>query len=465
MNQAKRRKTTGGRPNKIIVSILSLLIVASIAIGTVTIAKLVENMQQNDGNVSLNTNTSSSAPSKKDKVYTATLAATGDLLIHEMVFKSAKQSDGSYNFDSMFSLFNKYVSEVDYAVANLETTLAGTELGYNYSGYPCFNSPDAIAKSAKDAGFDMLLTANNHSYDTREKGMLRTVETIDNIGLDRLGTHKDTKEKRYVVKKINNINIGMLCYTYETDGSKDTVALNGIKMSDTAEELVNAFSYNELDTFYNNVQSDISSMKKDGAEAIVLFIHWGDEYKIIENKKQQTIAQKMCDLGVDVIIGGHPHVIQPVDLLTSTTDQNHKTVCLYSMGNTLSNMPGSWGGLAKGYAQDGVLFKITFEKVNNGKVTIKNADILPIYNNITGSKDNSKFKIIPLDKSLADWKSAFNISDDEVKMCTNSYDRTMATVKEGLDKVNAHFSPTEDTTNDNTSNQQQTKLLQNDIIA
>ncbi len=442
------KKVKMGRPNRLLVALLSLFIVAAIASGTVFITEywgsIKSTIFSSQGTTSKvggdSTQSSGNGEIKDNKTYTATVAATGDLLIHESVFKAAKQSDGTYNFDSMFQHISSYISKADYAVANLETTLAGTELGYSYSGYPCFNTPDALVDSVKKSGFDMLLTANNHSYDTRYKGMLRTLEVIDQSGLDRLGINKDTTEKKYVVKEINNIKIGMVCYTYETDTSKDAVALNGIPLSDDATKLVNAFSYSELDTFYQNMEKHIADMKNDGAEAIMLFIHWGDEYHTEENKTQQTIAQKMCDLGVDVIVGGHPHMVQPVDLISSTVDQNHKTVCLYSMGDTLCNIPNSKNGKEPGYCLDGVLFNVTFEK-KNGVVSVKSADILPLYCNIyySNSKGMNDYEIIPLDENVDNWQATFNLSDTTLAECKRSIERTTEIVKEGLEKVNKYL--------------------------
>mgnify|MGYP002513105464 CR=1 FL=1 len=128
----------------------------------------------------------------------------------------------------------------------------------------------------------------------------------------------------------------MICYTYETDTDPDEVALNGISVSNDAEKLINAFSYAELDTFYENIKGQFEAMKSDGAEALVLFIHWGDEYKRIPSEFQTKLAQKLCDSGVDIIIGSHPHVVQPVDMITST-DKNNKTLVIYSLGNFISN--------------------------------------------------------------------------------------------------------------------------------
>ncbi len=375
------------------------------------------------------------------RVATATVAVTGDLLMHEPIITNAKFTEG-YNFDSIYTYFKEYASKADYAVANLETTLRGTEDGYSYSGYPQFNCPDEIIDATKDAGFDMLLTANNHSYDTRLKGMLRTLEVVDEKGLDRLGIVKDETEKRYRVVDVNGVKIGMLCYTYETDNDEGDVALNGIPLSDEAKGLVNAFSYGELDTFYAKAEEQIAAMKQEGAECTVLYIHWGEEYQTTENKNQNTIAQKMCDLGFDVIVGGHPHVVQPVELLTSSVDEAHKTVCIYSVGNAVSNQRRERMNLKTGHTEDGVLFSVTFSKYSDGTVRLEGCDLLPTWVNMFNSKalDGKKvYQIIPLDTAKEDWFAAFDLRETSESNARASYERTQKIVGEGMTAVKEYL--------------------------
>ncbi len=427
----------------VLTAVVSIIIVVAVAVLSVAVIQYFENVSPNN----TNSNVTSSVVSKVDepkpivKVSTATVAATGDLLMHSPIFNNALLDDGKYNFDDIFTYFSKYVSNVDYAVANLETTLRGNQDGYKYSGYPQFNCPDSIVDATKTAGFDMLLTANNHAYDTRLKGMMRTLEVVDNKGLDRLGVVKEASEKRYIVKEINNINIGMLCYTYETDDDIDEVSLNGIPLSGDAKGLVNTFNYKELDALYSTLSQQLIQMKLDGAEAIVLFIHWGDEYQITENKQQNEIAQKLCNLGIDVIAGGHPHVVQPVELLTSEEDATHKTVCIYSLGNAVSNQRKERMNLKTGHTEDGVLFSVTFAKYSDGTVVMEKADLLPTWVNMFTRKATGKkiYQIIPLDSSIEDWKTEFDLTDASEDNAKKSYERTMKIVSEGLIQVNDYL--------------------------
>lgn len=364
----------------------------------------------------------------------ATICATGDLLMHQTVMDAYK-FNSYYNFDGMFKYISQKVSSADYAVANLETTLRGENDGYSFSGYPAFNCPDEIVDSAKKAGFDMLLTANNHSFDTGYKGMVRTVQVVNEKGLDTLGIVDDVSKKNYIVKDINGIKVGMICYTYETENKRGKVALNGIPLGNQSAELVNTFSYGELDSFFKKIEGQMESMVNDGAEALVLFIHWGEEYQLKQNKNQEKIAQKMCDLGFDVIVGGHPHVVQPVELLTSQVDENHKTVCLYSMGNAVSNQRKEQLNGDTQHTEDGVLFFFTFEKSEKG-VNLSKVDIVPLWVNKFKADGRNNYEMIAIDDSVSVSNDFSKSAKDQLNA---SYARTNKIVGAGLKGVKEYL--------------------------
>ncbi len=371
----------------------------------------------------------------------ATISVTGDVIGHmPMVTAAYNTKTRSYNFDNIFTYIQKYASDSDYAIANLETTLRGTEGGDKYRGYPLFNTPDAIADALKKAQFDMLLTANNHSYDSGLKGITRTVEVLDKRGFDHIGTVKQENDRRYLVKEVNGIKIGMMCYTYETSGKNSkTKYLNGIYMKPEATGLIDSFNYHHLDKFYDELSQRLAAMKAEGAEVTVLFIHWGDEYKIKNNSTQKKMAQSICDLGIDVIVGGHPHVIQPVELLTSK-DNTHKTVCLYSMGNAVSNQRKDRAAIKTGHTEDGCLFSVTFNKYSDGRVIVADTELLPTWVNLfTDSKTGKKvYQIVPLDKSVANWKTTFHMSDAAAKSAEQSYNRTVEITGKGMAEAQSY---------------------------
>lgn len=371
-------------------------------------------------------------PVPEHVVSTATISSQGDLLMHKPVFDTCRQKDGSYDFESIFRYLKDTVSGFDYAAVNLETTFGGD--GYIYQGNPHFNCPDALVDSVVDAGFDMLLTANNHCGDTTAAGIKRTVEVVRGAGLEALGTMSNKDESKYSVIDVNDIKIGMLCYTYATGVTGDgRPALNGNAHLGEAG-LVNYFMESNLDKFYTEVQQHLNAMEADGAEATMLFIHWGIEYQTKENAKQNAIAQKLCDLGVDVIVGGHPHVVQPVELLTSTVDESHKTVCIYSLGNAVSNQRTGISNLfPAGYTEDGALFTVTFEKYSDGTVYLAGTDVIPTWVNMHQNNGPKQYNILPLLKDQeAQWQTLYELTDHNYTSCQRSYDRTMGIVGEGL---------------------------------
>lgn len=377
------------------------------------------------------------------KVGTATISSVGDMLMHLSVINSGLDgATGTYNLESIFGYINDYTTSADLMVGNLETTLAGLDNGYKYSGYPAFNCPDSVIDAMKSAGFDLVLTANNHSYDTRGFGMKRTLEVIKDRKLSYLGTKLDAEEKDYMIVDCNGIQIGLLCYTYETTaGDSETIALNGIGLTKADSKLVNAFSYDNLDKFYTEVEQNISEMEANGAEAVMFYIHWGEEYQLQANSSQKAIAQKLCDLGVDVIVGGHPHVVQPVELLTSTTDENRKTVCLYSMGNAVSNQRlGNISSVKTAHTEDGAMLQITFAEYSDGTVIVEYADVLPFWVWMHYDADwNKRYQMMPLDDQIEDWKNQFGVDDDVLKKLQDSYDRTMALVGEGIAEAQEYY--------------------------
>lgn len=369
----------------------------------------------------------------------ATVTVTGDLLIHKPIITACARGEG-YDFSSIFTYISDYVSQADFAVANLETTFAGTDSGYEYSGYPRFNCPDALADAVKGAGFDMLLTANNHTYDTEDRGMLRTQQVVRDRGLLNLGTTMTDEEADFIIRDLNGIRVGFICYTYgEIDAVTGQPAVNAFPVSAELSDNINVFAYDKLDLFYEEMAGQVTDMKAAGAEAIVLFIHWGAEYQTATTSSQPIIAQKMCDLGVDVIVGGHPHVVQPVELLTGTADPAHKTLCVYSVGNAVSNQRADNMDLDTGHTEDGMLFTFTFVEYSNGDVVLDSAELLPTWVYIRYTDTERQYNILPLDKSREDWKSLFDIGDVNLANAENSYRRTMELAGEGIASVSAYL--------------------------
>ena len=374
-------------------------------------------------------------------VSTATILSTGDLLMHKKVINSGKQEDGSYDFESIFRYIAPYTGKADYAVANLETTLCGTDKGFAYSGNPKFNCPDALVDSARDAGFDMLLTANNHSMDTTIVGYKRTLEVVREKGLATLGTYLTPDEQKWTMLDINGIKIGVMCFCYS-----DGFAPNGnpvLNYNEVPEPgLLSYFTYDKLPEFYAQVQTYLDEMKAAGVEATLVYMHWGEEYKLSANKDQQAMAQKLCDMAIDAIVGSHPHVLEPVDLLQSTTDPGHATVVLYSLGNAVSNQrKEEMTTLTTGETEDGALFSVTFAKYPDGSVCLDAVELIPTWVNMHANSGKTEYNIIPLDVSIAtQWQERFGLTDVQILNAKASLNRTNQIVSQGLEKVQSYLS-------------------------
>ena len=363
------------------------------------------------------------------EVSRATITLAGDLMMHMPIVRSGATDDG-YNFDYIFTYVERYVSAADYAAANLETTLSGTDSGKEYTGHPHFNSPDAIVDGAASAGFDLLLTGNNHSYDYGTYGLKRTLDVIKSKGLDTLGSTNTADTPKYIIRDLDGIQVGMVCYTYGEIGS-DSTSVNGLKLDSNANGLLNVFDYDKLDLFYSQMESHIAAMKKEGAEVILLYLHWGDDLTSKVSDDQKAIAQKMCDLGVDVIAGAHPHVVQTMDLLTSSVDPEKKTVCIYSMGNLLSNQRATNISLKTGHSEDGVLFTFNYARYSDGSLHMINCYVVPTWILVRGEGDGRKYQVLPLDKDLSDWRAVFELDAQQLADAQASFTRTTEIVAEG----------------------------------
>ncbi|MBQ2854857.1 MAG: CapA family protein [Oscillospiraceae bacterium] len=386
--------------------------------------------------------TETTLPEPEKVIATATISAQGDLLMHKPIFDSRSivaKSDGSYDFSSIFKYFAETVQSYDYAVANLETTFGGDD--FPYQGNPAFNCPDPFLTSVVDAGYDMLLTANNHSYDTRMPGIARTLETVRAAGLGTIGTRLTEEEPRYAIAEVNGIRIGMICYTYSSGLSDDgRPRLNGAGAMENPE-LANWFHNSNPEKLYTEVEQILAQMEEEGIDASMLFIHWGNEYELTENAHQNRQAQALCDLGIDVIVGGHPHVVQPVELLTATDDPDHQTICVYSLGNAVSNQRhGNIPACPTPHTEDGILFEITFEKYSDGEVYIQWADILPTWVNLHRDNGGNEYNMIPLDMEEKDqWQEKFGFNDEALRKAGASWDRTMDIVGDGLTAIQDHL--------------------------
>lgn len=265
-----------------------------------------------------------------------TLLFAGDIMGHDTQIEAARMmGGGEYDYSSCFRYVEPYIAAADIAIGNLEVTLAGPP----YKGYPQFSSPDALADALKNAGFDILVQANNHAVDRGKAGLERTLKVLDSIGLVRSGVFKDSHERlvRYplIIEK-NGIRLALLNYTYST---------NGIRV--TPPNIVNS-----IDTAA--IREDLQKAATADPDFTIALMHWGSEYQLTENSEQQKLARFLFRNGTDAIIGSHPHVVQPI------RETDGKLV-VYSLGNMISNQ-------RKRYTDGGILFGMTLEKSDSARV-------------------------------------------------------------------------------------------------
>ena len=360
---------------------------------------------------------------------TATILSGGDVILHSPFLSTNKylKSDGTYDFHDMFRFIKDDYDAADFTVLNLETTINDTV----YSGYPIFRSPASIITALKDSSVDMCLIANNHIYDNGDHGYFCTVETLDEQNMIRLGGRKDTSEKDYVIQDINGIKIGFMNYVYAT-GSGNSLQINAIPVNSATAPLINTFTYDNLDDLYSRIEANLTEMEMADVDYTIAYIHWGNEYQLTESAPQREIAAKLCDLGIDALIGGHPHVVQPVDLLTSS-DNSHQMICLYSVGNHVSNQHREFmDSMPSGHTEDGLMSRLTVEKDHLGNVKLITADIIPTWVYRTPNSTNPEYFIFNLeDESVVSEAGDLNIGKDY----TESLDRTNKIIGDGVTKI------------------------------
>ena len=409
---AQRRKTSGRRRTQSSMrQRRTITIIAAVALALIAIILLVIGLRS-CGSLDKKTDTAkeNTAVVQQDgrvtgKPAKATILSSGDYLIHKMILDSVRTGSG-YDFDSIFTNVKDEITAADYAVCNFEFTI--TETG-NFSFYPHFKLPPETADALKNAGFDFLVTANNHSGDDREDGIYRTVKILRQKGFKTTGTFETPDEKKYSVVDVNGIKVGIVNYTFGTIDDQGRKALNGNYALDAnASQCINVFQNEKLPQLYSELEQITADMKKDGAEAYIAYMHWGNEFQLQQTTTQQEIAQKLCDLGYNAIIGGHPHVIQPAAVLTGSN--GNKTFCIYSTGNMVSNQRREYMSASpNGYTEDAIFVYTTFERDNEGNVKLASVDYTPLWMNKSGS--SYKLEVCKGDNLTASQQSSKNRTD------------------------------------------------------
>lgn len=294
----------------------------------------------------------------------------GDIMGHGPQIRSAYQnSQKKYDYNEVFNPLEDIISSVDFAVANLEVTLAGPP----YMGYPQFSSPDELAVACKNSGMDVLVTANNHSCDRKNKGVIRTVEVLDSLKILHTGTFKDEKkrdQKNLLILSKEGIKVGLLNYTYGT---------NGIPFSSPAY-------VNILDS--NLIKQDVIKAKKKNLDKLIVFVHWGYEYRDFPNEYQKKFNAFLNKIGVDVVIGSHPHVLQP---MIYRNENEAEFLTVFSLGNFVSNQ-------REDRKDGGAMFRLSFEK-RGSKIYISRKEYILTWVHKFMDEGKYHYQILPCAKA------------------------------------------------------------------
>lgn len=301
------------------------------------------------------------------------LLFAGDIMTHGPQIESAKREGGSvYDFSSSFDSLFSMIKGANFAIGNLETTFAGAP----YSGYPTFSSPDAMGEALRNVGFDVLTTANNHTADKGKKGIVRTLDMLDSLGIAHTGSYRDMAARdrmNPLIVEVKGVRIAILAYTYGTNG-----------MPVPAPTWVDP-----IDTVM--MKKDLQRADSLGADYRIVQIHWGVEYRKEPDSEQLELARKLHRYGADAIIGSHPHVVQRSEWLKTDT---RTSFVIYSMGNFISNQrkPAATRG--------GMLLSLTLRKV--GDLVTTHPDYQYVFVNKRTPQGKRVYRLLPVDPFSTD---------------------------------------------------------------
>ena len=357
---------------------------------------------------------------EKEKTYKVSFVGVGDNLIHSSIYKDASTGYNEYDFKPMYDLIKPIVSKYDIAYYNQETILGGKELGVN--DYPTFNSPQEVGDAMIDAGFNLVSLATNHTMDSGTQAVLNSREYWDKqkdvLAVGSYASDEDREKIRIVTK--NNISYTMLNYTYGT---------NGIMVPSGKEYLVNVWPTDidnindpERDTEYQDYKKQVKKdIEKVRNKVDVLFVamHWGVEYTHEPTEYEKDMAKYLASLGVDVIVGTHPHVIQPVTWIDDT-------LVIYSLGNFISAQYQNQGTCLNYKCMTGLMTSFDIEKTvkgNDSKIKVLNVNNELLYTYYSGWRN---FKVVPFsNEKIKDLLYSYNSVYDTYKSVVTKYDNDM----------------------------------------
>ena len=408
MRNKRSRKKSHNKNNNIIKTLFMISIVIIVFLLTVIINQLVirnndaENVNLSDNNSAINNqingtnNTEKNATNSTEIQETQTpditfsMAVTGDIMCHNTIYMDAyNSSKKEYDFSYMFEDIKYHIQTADIAIGNLETTFAGSKVGY--SSYPTFNTPEILAKNLKKTGFDVVSTANNHSLDKGYNGLVSTIKYLDEADLAHTGTYASEEDSQKVlIKNVKGVKVAFLSFTYGT---------NGIPVPKGKEYCINL---NDKKT----ITKQLELAKELEPDLICVSMHWGNEYQTKQNSTQEDLADFLFENGADIILGNHSHVPQPMEKRTiELEDGTEKEVfVIYSLGNFLADQ-------GYKYTRDSAILNLQITKSGEtGKISIDKATYTPIYIYKDRSKSKQKFKLLDIEKTIEAYDADYDTS-------------------------------------------------------
>ena len=361
-----------------------LLFILLFLIFVLCLLALIKSDFFNSTNVIQDSSVESKTVEEKVEPINFTMTAIGDTLCHNTQYwdaynSSTKQYDFSYVYDDI----KDYTSSADITIGSLETTFAGEDRGY--SNYPVFNSPDSLATGLKDIGVDVISLAGNHALDYGYSGICRTIDVLDNVGISHLGTYKSAEDQnKILIKDVKGVKIAFINYTYGT---------NGIPVPSDKPYCLNLIDK-------DLISKQIKQAKEQNVDMIVACMHWGTEYKTSANDEQKELADFLFKSGVDIILGNHPHVIEPMEKKTITLDDGSTkdVFVVYALGNFTADQRAE-------ITRDSAILNLDITKDSDGKILINKVSYVPIYMYKNSAAKVHKFKILDIEKSIANFDS------------------------------------------------------------
>ncbi|HLR33996.1 MAG TPA: CapA family protein [Tissierellales bacterium] len=403
------RKKAGKRSNLLII-LVSLVILFFAAQNISSFDKIQKNLDEKSEATETTPKEDEENRDEVDKVIdkktTATILATGDIMFHSPQIKAGyNPAMDSYDFNGPFKHVKKYIESADLSLGNFETVTAGPEVGF--VGYPNFNSPVETLDAIKNAGYDILTTANNHCLDQRKEGLISTIKAIEDRGMKNIGTYKEPNSS-LLIENINDISMAILSYTYGCNGMEHTLDPKELN-----------YMINLIDE--EKIKEDIEKAKDEDVDLIIVFIHWGNEYQQEPSQEQIDLGNKLADWGVDIILGSHPHVVQSSDIITKNGSE---TFVIYSMGNFLSNQRRE--NVNNKYTEDGVIVKLQVEKnFKDEETKIKEIQYIPTWVNKYTANGKFQYEIIPTGEVLKGQENYDTITKEAFLKIEDSFNNTM----------------------------------------